>query len=82
MLALIAKSLASIGLMYYTIKGDISPKKRVEMTVDFNNNPLSPPIMLVSLRAGGVGLNLTGANHLYIMDLHWLDDLLSLFTCN
>lgn len=28
-------------------------------------------IMLLSLVAGGVGLNLTGANHLILVDPHW-----------
>lgn len=28
-------------------------------------------IMLLSLTAGGVGLNLVGGNHVIIMDLHW-----------
>uniref|UniRef100_A0A915IB17 Helicase C-terminal domain-containing protein n=1 Tax=Romanomermis culicivorax TaxID=13658 RepID=A0A915IB17_ROMCU len=27
--------------------------------------------MLLSLTAGGVGLNLVGANHLFLIDLHW-----------
>lgn len=27
--------------------------------------------MLLSLKAGGVGLNLTGANHLMLLDPHW-----------
>uniref|UniRef100_A0A1I7SZ69 Helicase C-terminal domain-containing protein n=1 Tax=Caenorhabditis tropicalis TaxID=1561998 RepID=A0A1I7SZ69_9PELO len=27
--------------------------------------------MLLSLTAGGVGLNLTGGNHLIMVDLHW-----------
>ncbi len=27
--------------------------------------------MLLSLAAGGVGLNLIGGNHLFISDLHW-----------
>ncbi|KAL1401312.1 hypothetical protein quinque_006165 [Culex quinquefasciatus] len=27
--------------------------------------------MLLSLTAGGVGLNLVGANHLMLLDLHW-----------
>jgi len=29
--------------------------------------------MLVSLRAGGVGLNLIGGNHLFLLDMHWYD---------
>ena len=27
--------------------------------------------MLLSLGAGGVGLNLIGGNHLFLADLHW-----------
>lgn len=27
--------------------------------------------MLVSLCAGGVGINLIGGNHLFLMDMHW-----------
>lgn len=27
--------------------------------------------MLLSLTSGGVGLNLVGANHLFLLDLHW-----------
>ena len=30
--------------------------------------------MLVSLRAGGVGLNLVGGNHLFLIDMHWYAD--------
>lgn len=28
-------------------------------------------VLLLSLTAGGVGLNLVGANHLILLDLHW-----------
>jgi transcription termination factor 2 len=28
-------------------------------------------VLLLSLRAGGVGLDLVGANHLFLMDSHW-----------
>ncbi|KAM8854833.1 transcription termination factor 2 isoform 2-T3 [Spinachia spinachia] len=30
-----------------------------------------PQVMLVSLCAGGVGLNLVGGNHLFLIDMHW-----------
>ena len=30
-----------------------------------------PPVMLVSLRAGGVGLNLTAADHVFLLDPWW-----------
>ena len=38
---------------------------------NFNNNQHGPHVMLLSLAAGGVGLNLVGANHLFLLDLHW-----------
>jgi SNF2 family DNA or RNA helicase len=30
-----------------------------------------PPILLVSLRAGGTGLNLTAADHIFLLDPWW-----------
>ncbi|CRG90641.1 hypothetical protein PISL3812_07685 [Talaromyces islandicus] len=33
--------------------------------------PTTPNILLISLRAGGVGLNLTAANHVFMMDPWW-----------
>ena len=41
---------------------------------DFNScssSSSSPSVLLLSLRAGGVGLNLVGANHLFLLDMHW-----------
>ncbi|EPB77647.1 helicase protein [Ancylostoma ceylanicum] len=37
----------------------------------FNTRKGDINVMLVSITAGGVGLNLTGGNHLILMDLHW-----------
>lgn len=37
----------------------------------FNNPTDGPRVMLLSLTAGGVGLNLIGGNHLFLVDLHW-----------
>ncbi|CAH1101434.1 unnamed protein product [Psylliodes chrysocephalus] len=40
--------------------------------VDRLNNPNNNmKIILLSLTAGGVGLNLVWANHLILLDLHW-----------
>lgn len=40
--------------------------------VDSFNDPNSKTrILLLSLTAGGVGLNLIGGNHLLLFDIHW-----------
>lgn len=39
--------------------------------VSFNRENSGPKVMLLSLTSGGVGLNLVGANHLFLLDLHW-----------
>jgi len=37
----------------------------------FNSRNSGPRILLLSLTAGGVGLNLVGGNHLLLFDIHW-----------
>lgn len=39
----------------------------------FCNDPIVSmcQVLLLSLGAGGVGLNLVGANHLFMLDMHW-----------
>ena len=34
-------------------------------------DPAGPPVLLVSLKAGGVGLNLTAADHVFLLDPWW-----------
>ncbi|KAM4046929.1 transcription termination factor 2 [Anomaloglossus baeobatrachus] len=71
MLKIVALHLKRLGMSYATIDGSISPKVRMDLVEDFNINPRGPQVMLVSLCAGGVGLNLIGGNHLFLMDMHW-----------
>ncbi|KAM8977775.1 transcription termination factor 2 [Pelodytes ibericus] len=71
MLKVVAVHLKSMGLSYATIDGSVSPKLRMDLVEDFNCNPRGPQVMLVSLCAGGVGLNLIGGNHLFLLDMHW-----------
>ena len=33
--------------------------------------PDGPPVLLISLRAGGTGLNLTAADHVFLLDPWW-----------
>jgi non-specific serine/threonine protein kinase len=54
------------GLM---IHGSTTPKKRGETVEKFNSEYV--PFMVLSLKAGGVGLNLTAANHVIHFDRWW-----------
>uniref|UniRef100_A0A8C6Z2E6 Transcription termination factor 2 n=1 Tax=Nothoprocta perdicaria TaxID=30464 RepID=A0A8C6Z2E6_NOTPE len=71
MLKVVAVHLQRLGLKYVTVDGSVNPKQRMDVVEEFNNNPKGPQVMLVSLLAGGVGLNLTGGNHLFLLDMHW-----------
>ncbi|NWV13393.1 TTF2 factor, partial [Ptilonorhynchus violaceus] len=71
MLKVVAVHLQRLGLKYATVDGSVNPKQRMDVVEEFNNNPKGPQVMLVSLLAGGVGLNLIGGNHLFLLDMHW-----------
>lgn len=45
--------------------------QRQEMIDRFQNDPEGPQIMILSLKAGGTGLNLTRANHVFHVDRWW-----------
>ncbi len=49
---------------------DGSTRDREEVVREFQRQD-GPPVMLVSLKAGGTGLNLTEADHVYLMDPWW-----------
>lgn len=71
MLHIVAVHLQQMGLRYAVIDGTVPPKRRMDLVEEFNINPHGPQVMLVSLCAGGVGLNLIGGNHLFLIDMHW-----------
>lgn len=49
-----------------------TPKAQREAMVDrFQNDPQAPRLFILSLKAGGVGLNLTRANHVFHFDRWW-----------
>ena len=51
--------------------GQVPTKLRGDIVNDFNREGRGAQVMLLSLGAGGVGLNLVGANHLFLLDMHW-----------
>ncbi len=59
-----------IGRAIPFLHGGLSRQQRDEMVAGFQQ-PSGPPLMIVSLRAGGTGLNLTRANHVFHYDRWW-----------
>jgi SNF2 family DNA or RNA helicase len=60
-----------IGRETLFLYGSTQKKQREEMVDRFQHDPQGPPIMILSLKAGGVGLNLTRANHVFHFDRWW-----------
>eukprot|EP00095_Tigriopus_kingsejongensis_P001924 maker-scaffold246_size239296-snap-gene-0.19 protein:Tk01924 transcript:maker-scaffold246_size239296-snap-gene-0.19-mRNA-1 annotation:"transcription termination factor 2" len=71
MLAIVREHIHSMGLKTCEINGKVPVKDRAEIVENFNRKNRKPHVMLLSLAAGGVGLNLVGANHLFMLDMHW-----------
>lgn len=51
--------------------GNTSKPQREAMIDRFQNDPHGPRLFILSLKAGGVGLNLTRANHVFHFDRWW-----------
>jgi SNF2 family DNA or RNA helicase len=51
--------------------GSTTKKQREAMVDRFQHDPQAPRLFILSLKAGGVGLNLTRANHVFHFDRWW-----------
>ena len=60
-----------LGTESMFLYGSTSQAKREEMVDRFQLDPNGPKIFILSLKAGGVGLNLTRANHVFHFDRWW-----------
>ncbi len=69
MLDLIKERFDEKGIGYYMITGETSKEKRLQLVKAFNEDAV--PVFLISLKAGGVGLNLTGADVVIHYDPWW-----------
>lgn len=69
MLALLEKDLQKEGIPYYKIIGDTPKEERLQLVRHFNDD--DTPVFLISLKAGGTGLNLTGADVVIHYDPWW-----------
>ncbi|NWR35794.1 HLTF factor, partial [Tachuris rubrigastra] len=71
-LSLIENPLKESGFAFTRLDGSMAQKKRVEAIQCFQSNQAgSATIMLLSLKAGGVGLNLTAASRMFLMGPAW-----------
>jgi SNF2 family DNA or RNA helicase len=55
----------------YYIHGGTARKKREQMITEFQDPETDPTIFVLSLKAGGVGITLTKANHVFHFDRWW-----------
>lgn len=69
MLQLIGNRLTRERRPYFYLDGQTPPQDRVEMCSRFNEG--EGDLFLISLKAGGTGLNLTGADTVILYDLWW-----------
>ncbi len=70
MLALIKAKLNELGVKYEYFDGSTSAPDREKAIQSFQKND-EVRVFLISLKAGGVGLNLTAADYVYIVDPWW-----------
>ena len=61
--------LGNNNISTYIIDGSISSKKRMELVKKFNEDDTN--VFLITLKAGGTGLNLTSADVVIHLDLWW-----------
>lgn len=68
-LDLIIPKLNNIGITSYYIDGSVPSKTRMELVDKFNNDDTDA--FIITLKAGGTGLNLTSATVVIHLDLWW-----------
>ena len=69
-LNIVKEEIEKMGIKYFMITGDTSAKERLNICNEFNDNE-DYKIVLISLKAGGTGLNLVGADVVIHLDPWW-----------
>jgi SNF2 family DNA or RNA helicase len=69
MLDILKERLQKEGIDFFVLTGSTSKEERRELVQKFNEGTV--PVFLISLKAGGVGLNLTGADLVIHYDPWW-----------
>lgn len=68
-LALVEKELQQRGIDYQYLDGSVSANERIKRVAEFQKGDM--PLFLISLKAGGIGLNLTAADYVIHLDPWW-----------
>ncbi|MCD8338820.1 MAG: DEAD/DEAH box helicase [Burkholderiales bacterium] len=68
-LALIRRELDALGIPYLYMDGSFSSTERDKLKKEFQEG--STPLFLISLKAGGIGMNLTAADYVIHLDPWW-----------
>ncbi|GFR51518.1 hypothetical protein Agub_g13934, partial [Astrephomene gubernaculifera] len=72
MLDLVAAALSAARLPYVRLDGSTPARERAEAVRRFDGRGADTPLVfLASLKAGGVGMNLTAASHVHLLDPWW-----------
>ena len=69
-LAILKEKLANAGIKYFVIEGKTKKADRLQFVDEFNSYD-QPAVFLISLKAGGTGLNLTSADVVIHFDPWW-----------
>ena len=69
-LNIVKEEIEKMGIKYFMITGDTNAKERLNICNEFNANE-DYKIVLISLKAGGTGLNLVGADVVIHLDPWW-----------
>jgi len=67
---ILSKELDKMNIKHFTIDGTTKARNRIDMVDEFNSNK-DIKVFLISLKAGGTGLNLTGADVVIHLDPWW-----------
>ena len=70
MLAIVRTTLMNAGIKFSYLDGSTPASQRKDQVINFQENE-TIKVFLISLKAGGVGLNLTAADYVYLIDPWW-----------
>jgi SNF2 family DNA or RNA helicase len=69
-LSRIERELKKLNVKHFTLQGSVNAKDRIKLISSFQNSP-EAGVMLMTLKTGGVGLNLTKASVVYHLEPWW-----------